>query len=479
MATAPSFRLTRYFTLASLVAFAIVAAALYILERSESRFIERVQREQAAFFAKVQADFIAQQQAAARRNLLTEHEAGHLTLARVLANATWERHFARPPYDIARADAAVNALMRGTAVFKVKVYDLKGMTVYSSERAQIGEDKSGNVGWAAAVRGRPATELVHRDRFSAFEGEVENRDLVQSYIPVVGADGKVMGVFEIYSDVTALLAKIQAISGQFAAIAADNQGKLEAGARENESKVASSTALHFAILAGLLALLYLTLWLLVRNAQRILDGQQQAREQAALREQQWHHEKMAALATMAANASHEIGNPLAVIAAVAGDLGAPGEPILEQVSRIAQMNRRITEFASARSERPEPIDVNAMVKSVCDFFAFDERYRAARLDMRLAESLPACMGIPDYLNEVLMTLLQAHAETQLAASTGGGRLFIQTEARAASVLVSVGASDLAADDPRVESARRRMAAMGGALEIEGRATRIGLPCLAP
>jgi hypothetical protein len=308
VATAASFRLTRYFAVAGVIAFGVVGIALYLLERAEGAFLRATQREQAAFFAQTQADFMTQQQAAARQNLLAEHEMGHVTLARVLANATWESRFAplvaraqRLPADECRqlpaaerapcfakigaaiqslpgfneAHQAVSAMMRGSSVFKVKVYDLRGLTVYSSELAQVGEDKADNKGWAAAMSGQAATELVHRDKFSAFEGVVENRDLIQSYVPATGpGSDRIQGVFEIYSDVTALLAQVQSFSARFAAMTGTNQAKLEQALRDNENKVAEASRVHFTILAGLFVVLYLVLWVLVRNAQRTVDARE-------------------------------------------------------------------------------------------------------------------------------------------------------------------------------------------------------------
>jgi signal transduction histidine kinase len=103
----------------------------------------------------------------------------------------------------------VVALMRGSNTFKVKVYDLKGMTIYSTELSQIGEDKSANRGVIAAWQGKVTSELVHRNTFSALEAEVQDRDLIQSYIPQHDpASGRVIGVFEVYSDVTPLLKEI-------------------------------------------------------------------------------------------------------------------------------------------------------------------------------------------------------------------------------------------------------------------------------
>jgi signal transduction histidine kinase len=127
-----------------------------------------------------------------------------------------------------------------------------------------------------------------------------------------GGDG-IRGVFEIYSDVTPFLQQINAASARITGATAANQTRVENAALENQRKVESASRKLFLVVGGLLALLYATLLVFVRNGQRIIDEQAHTREQAALREQLWHRDKMAALATMAANVSHEVGNPLAII----------------------------------------------------------------------------------------------------------------------------------------------------------------------
>lgn len=315
-------------------------------------------------------------------------------------------------------------------VFKIKVYDLRGLTVYSSESGQIGEDKANNTGWQSAAAGKAASELVHRNRFSAFEGEVEDRDLIQSYVPVVAPDGAVKGVFEIYSDVTPLLQQIDAASARVADAIASNQARVEEAAARNQRTVETGSTRLLLIIGGLLAFIYAALLFLVRNGQRIIDAEARAREQSVLREQEWHRDKMATMAAMAANISHEVGNPLAIIAGLAEEVAlwrdasqydaVPPRMILEQTSRIASMTRRITDFATAGRETPEPLDVNQLIRAVCEFLAFDRRFRGTPIELRLGERLPACQGIPDHLTEVLMSLLQARkrARTAPAPATG-------------------------------------------------------------
>ncbi|MCK5364445.1 MAG: PAS domain S-box protein, partial [Gammaproteobacteria bacterium] len=108
--------------------------------------------------------------------------------------------------ETAQIRAVVKDVSLGLPILKIKIYDLNGLTVYSSEPNEIGENKSNNPGhFSAAREGKPASKLTYRDTFSSFEGAVQNRDLVESYLPIPSGNGFAEGVFELYTDVTPLL----------------------------------------------------------------------------------------------------------------------------------------------------------------------------------------------------------------------------------------------------------------------------------
>lgn len=261
-----SFRLTRYFTLTSLVFFAIASSGLgYIYRKS------------------------------AQDNMLLMQESNNADLTRVLANQLWQEHFipllresaSMPSRELARhvriqeIHRRVADQIRGSSVYKIKVYDALGRTIYSSELNQIGEDKRGNAGFMGALAGETRTELVHKDKFSAFEQVVENRDLIQSYIPQRDPGTRqIIGVFEIYSDATPLLARI-------------------------------NKAEHLLTLALIIAFgtLYFALLLIVRRADRII--QQQARDQQRFQQQLAQSEKMSSMGQLVAGVAHQLNTPIA------------------------------------------------------------------------------------------------------------------------------------------------------------------------
>ena len=194
--------------------------------------------------------------------LLRVAEDQNATLARSFANTVWARHAgfltsighlrgdairARP--ETAELDGRLRQITKGLPVLKIKIFDLNGLTVYSSEASQIGESRSDNQGFLKAARtGAPASKMSFRGAFSAFSGVLANVDLAESYVPIVDDAGRVMSVFELYTDITPHVASMRRDSWSAAVLC---------------------------VIAS--AVIYLVLLLVVRRADTIIK-RQQARE---------------------------------------------------------------------------------------------------------------------------------------------------------------------------------------------------------
>jgi PAS domain S-box-containing protein len=162
------------------------------------------------------------------QQLVEYAEVQNVTLARSFANTIWPRFSTyivsvselpaatlRERQEVREIQGAVKAASAGLPILKVKIYNLNGLTVFSSDPAEIGQDKSGNQGFIrAAKKGLPTSALTYRNRLNSFEGTVQNRDIVESYLPINGTDGGTLGVFELYSDVTPLLNRVNQSSNQ-------------------------------------------------------------------------------------------------------------------------------------------------------------------------------------------------------------------------------------------------------------------------
>ena len=153
--------------------------------------------------------------------------------------------FLRQSADSSTLQASVLELMRDTAVVKIKIYNRLGNTVFSTEQSQIGESKLDDPGFRSAMRGTTVSELTHRDRIDSFEGTLAEVDVLASYIPIVGKDKAVEGVFELYQNVTPFVAQLH----------------------RSLWWVTAGVVVVF-------ALLYLMQFLVVRRAQGILEDQE-------------------------------------------------------------------------------------------------------------------------------------------------------------------------------------------------------------
>ncbi len=222
------FRLIRFFSMTSLVAFMMVVGLLSTL------------------YGQIIINDLTG---------LAEHQ--NVVLTQAFANSLWpkfedfvgsasnlsQEELENAP-EILELRRAVLAQMEGLSVVKVKVYNLEGLTVFSTDISQIGDDKSKNAGYQSAKMGTVASELTYRDTFSAFEETIENRNVFSSYIPIKpdGQNGDVVGVFEVYDDVTPLVQRIE-----------------------------RSQTLLIGGVAFILILLYIVLFFIVRHADKIIQ----------------------------------------------------------------------------------------------------------------------------------------------------------------------------------------------------------------
>jgi len=147
----------------------------------------------------------------------------NVALTNAFVNALWSGHagFVARAGELAPRDLVTNpeiplierelhVLSRGLNVVKVKIYDLRGLTVFSTDPKQIGEEKSANPGFVRAKGGQAASEMTRRDHFDAWEGTLSDRNIISTYVPVRRSErAEVEAVFEVYTDVTQLLERME------------------------------------------------------------------------------------------------------------------------------------------------------------------------------------------------------------------------------------------------------------------------------
>ena len=156
-------------------------------------------------------------------SLVETEERSNVALTQVFANSVWPHHAefvinaSRIPAhelpdraEIARLSQELKLLMQGVDVVKVKIYDLNGLTIFSTDARQIGEDKWSNLGFQRAAGGTPVSEIIFREHFDGWEREVSDRNIIGTYVPLRSSEAApVEAVMEVYADVTGLVSKLE------------------------------------------------------------------------------------------------------------------------------------------------------------------------------------------------------------------------------------------------------------------------------
>ena len=164
----------------------------------------------------------------ATHDLVTLAEENNITVTQLFASQVWDEHNdflansqSLSDEELARHPAIQdihNDLLRqvgGSSIVKIKLFNLYGRTIFATDQSQIGEDQSSYPGFLSAKSGEVVSKLGHREVFTALDDTLYERDLLSSYIPIYcfdsgqGKDREMVGVFELYADVTPLLTQIE------------------------------------------------------------------------------------------------------------------------------------------------------------------------------------------------------------------------------------------------------------------------------
>jgi two-component system, NtrC family, sensor histidine kinase HydH len=294
-------------------------------------------------------------------------------------------------------------------IVRFKVYNPKGIVIWSDDKRLVGKSFSDNPELQRALRGEVVADMSSLNKQENIFEQKSLSEAVEVYVPIY-SEGKreLLGVFETYRRPDAIFVAV---------------------------REARAVVLLGAVGGGLL--LYVSLFAIVRQAARKIDEQQEnlLRIQSELVASQ----RMAAMGEMAAAVAHGIGNPLSSIRAAAqvamletaaGDgsknnskVAENLQDIVQQVDRMQRRMQALLNFAKPLEPRPVAIEINALVCDVVE--TLRARFSAAQVttELDLDANLPPVTSDVNHLEQALMGLIT----NALEATPGGCVVTVRTK----------------------------------------------------
>ncbi|HEX6280492.1 MAG TPA: ATP-binding protein [Pyrinomonadaceae bacterium] len=161
----------------------------------------------------------------------------------------------------------------------------------------------------------------------------------------------------------------------------------------------------------------------------------------SLNEQLARAERLAAMGTLAAGVAHEVNNPLASISSLVQMMKARAdadtreklELISEQISRITQVTKDLTDFARVRPAARSMVDLNGVVEASIRLASFDSDFQRLDVSTELDTSLPEVYADGDQMQQVILNLLLNARD----AMPAGGKLSVSTSQDTENAVISV------------------------------------------
>jgi two-component system cell cycle sensor histidine kinase PleC len=368
----------------------------------------------------------------------------------------------RTHWQIATLRQEVVRIVQGTPVVKIKIYDPTGLTVFSTDAKQIGEDKSGNGGFLSAIRGQVASGLTYRDQFDTFEKKISDRDLLSSYVPIYASRERTqpIGVFEIYTDVTDL-----------------------------KNDIEQTVLMGFILYLLVFALTYAALVYLVAVGNRRISEKHQENLRLAARfakAQAANDAKSEFLANM----SHELRTPLNAIIGFGEVIrderfGPVGQPIYRDYANdIRKAGRHLLQIISAILDlvKIESGRMTAKTTMVSLADTIDSTVRmiepqaeavGLHLVVEVADDLPAIETDEGKLKQILLNLLS----NAVKFAPPGGRLCVKAhwDRTAAKTILQVIDTGVGMEPEQIQICLAPFGRAEGTLSRKTQGTGLGLP----
>ncbi len=395
----------------------------------------------------------------------------NLLLTRAFSNSMWPRFSSffrsdngltpeelRSHPQTAELRREIMRLMSGTGVVRVKIHDLDGLTVFSTDLRQVGESERANAGFLSARNGRVRSALTNGDNLDSTDRARARRDVVSSYIPIYGAGsaGDIEGVLEIHSDVTNL--REQAL-----------WHKISEGVSAN----------RFMLLLIFVLLLYA-----VHRAERIMNRQRRDNPKLAANVRQAEF-----AGKLLANMSHELRTPLNAIIGFseimkddilgpvnnprykryAADIHVSGQHLLGIVNDILDM-AKIESDGFQLSEHE--LDVGAAVEASLRLVRELADGGSLTLAAEVPGDLPLLRADRRLVKQILLSLLT----NAVKFTPEGGKVTAKTGTDAARALwIAVTDTGLGIPEDQIANALQPFGQVHGSLSRKYRGTGLGLP----
>ena len=156
----------------------------------------------------------------ARDDLIAATESSNVNYARLMISANWPQLNSLVQASRAQNVTVSSSLYQGLHkrfeqqveelnIIKLKIFEADGNTIYSSDPSQVHTTRHNSPGFIAAMRGLTTTKLNFKNSVYSFNGEIFQRDIMSTYMPIYTSPGNIDGAIEIYTDVSSVVAEIR------------------------------------------------------------------------------------------------------------------------------------------------------------------------------------------------------------------------------------------------------------------------------